>query len=94
MAKVSVDRKSVERVMGQLIKAVTESVEQGIKNGLFHLPMGDRTALWVAADLIQKSGKFPTYKFTFYHLGMGAGTDTCAVTFIEEIINEVINEDA
>jgi hypothetical protein len=83
MAKVSVDKASLERVLGLLTKAVQESVEQGIKNGLFHLPSGDRNALWVATDLVQKSNKFPNYKFTFYHQGMGEGSNTCAVTFIE-----------
>lgn len=83
MAKVSVDKASLERVLGLLTKAVQESVEQGIKNGLFHLPSGDRNALWVATDLVQKSGKFPNYKFTFYHQGMGEGSNTCAVTFME-----------
>jgi hypothetical protein len=83
MAKVSVDKASLERVLELLTKAVQESLEQGIKNGLFHLPSGDRNALWVATDLVQKSDKFPNYKFTFYHQGMGEGSNTCAVTFIE-----------
>jgi hypothetical protein len=84
MAKVSVDKASLERVLGLLTKAVQESVEQGIKNGLFHLPSGDRNALWVATDLVQKSDQFPNYKFTFYHQGMGEGSNTCAVTFIKD----------
>ncbi len=83
MAKVSVDKESLNRVLALLTKAVQESLDQRIKNGLFHLTSGDRNALWVATDLVQKSGKFPNYKFTFYHQGMGEGTDTCAVTFIE-----------
>jgi hypothetical protein len=83
MAKVSVDKANLERVLELLTKAVQESVEQEIKNGLFHLPSDDRNALWVATDLVQKSGKFPNYKFTFYHQGMGEGSNTCAVTFIE-----------
>jgi hypothetical protein len=83
MAKVSVDKESLERVLALLTQAVQESMEQGIKNGLFHLPRVDRNALWVATDLVQKSGKFPNYKFTFYHQGMGEGSNTCAVTFIE-----------
>lgn len=83
MAKVSVDKVSLERVSGLLTNAVRESLDRGIKNGLFHLPISDRNALWVATDLVQKSGKFTNYKFTFYHQGMGAGTDTCAVTFME-----------
>jgi hypothetical protein len=89
MAKVSVDKESLDRVMALLSKTVQESREQGIKNGLFHLPSSDRNALWVATDLIQKSEGFSNYKFTFYHLGMGEGSNTCAVTFIENanIIN-------
>jgi hypothetical protein len=83
MAKVSVDKESLNRVLAQLTRAVQESLDQGIKNGLFHLPSGDRNALWVATDLIQKSGNFPNYKFTFYHLGKGEGTNTCAVTFTD-----------
>jgi hypothetical protein len=83
MAKVSVDKENLERVLAKLTEVVEESLEQGIKNGLFHLPSSDRNALWVATDLIQKSTKFPNCKFTFYHLGMGEGTDTCAVTFVD-----------
>jgi hypothetical protein len=83
MAKVSVDKESLDRVLAQLNKALQESLDRGIKNGLFHLTSGDRNALWVATDLVQKSGKFPNYKFTFYHQGMGEGTGTCAVTFTE-----------
>jgi len=83
MVKVSVDKESLERVLAKLTQVVEESLEQGIKNGLFHLPSSDRNALWVATDLIQKSDKFPNCKFTFYHLGMGEGTDTCAVTFVD-----------
>jgi hypothetical protein len=83
MAKISVDKESLERVLTKLTQVVQESLEQGIKNGLFHLPSSDRNALWVATDLIQKSHKFPNCKFTFYHLGMGEGTDTCAVTFVD-----------
>jgi hypothetical protein len=39
--------------------------------------------LLVASDMVQKSKKFPNYKLTFYHKGMGEGTNTCAVTFTE-----------
>ncbi|AFY74436.1 hypothetical protein Syn7502_02455 [Synechococcus sp. PCC 7502] len=89
MAKVSIDRASLDRVLAQLTKAVEESLAEGIKNGLFHLPSSDRNALWVATDLLQKSGKFPNYKFTFYHLGKGAETNTCAVTFIASTIDNI-----
>lgn len=81
MAKVSVDKESLERVLTLLTQALETSSAEGIKNGLFHLPDSDRNALWVASDILEKSGKFPQYKFTFYHLGKGQGTNTCAVTF-------------
>lgn len=81
MAKVSVDKKHLERVLAELTQAVSTSAATGIKHGLFHLPSSDRSALWVASDILEKSAKFPQYKFTFYHLGKGEGTNTCAVTF-------------
>jgi hypothetical protein len=81
-AKVSIDKESLNRVLELFTKTLEDSANQGIKNGLFHLPDSDRNALWVASDLIEKSGKFPNYKLTFYHKGMGEGTNTCAVTFV------------
>ncbi len=83
MTKVSIDKASLNRVLELLTKALQDSSNEGIKHGLFHLPDSDRNALWVASDLIEKSGKFPNYKLTFYHQGKGEGTNTCAVTFME-----------
>jgi len=84
-AKVSIDKHNLNRVLEILTKALQDSTDEGIKNGLFHLPESDRNALWVASDLLEKSGKFPHYKLTFYHKGKGEGTNTCAITFTEPI---------
>ena len=82
--EIVIDRAELQRVMTKLTKAIEDGIKDGIKRGLLHLPASDRFLLMVASDLVQKSQKFPSYKITFYHQGMGEGTDTCAVTFIEE----------
>ncbi len=81
--KVKVDKASVTEAIAKLTEAIAEAAAQNIKQGLFHLPDTMHDALWVATDLVEKSQKFPNYKLTFYHQGMGEGTHTCAVTFVE-----------
>jgi hypothetical protein len=81
--KVKVDKEAVTEAISKLTEAIAEAATQNIKQGLFHLPDTMHDALWVATDLVEKSQKFPNYKLTFYHQGMGEGTHTCAVTFVE-----------
>jgi hypothetical protein len=81
--KVKVDKEAVTEAIAKLTEAIAEATTQNIKQGLFHLPDTMHDALWVATDLVEKSQKFPNYKLTFYHQGMGEGTHTCAVTFVE-----------
>ena len=81
--KVKVDKEAVTQAIAKLTEAIADAAAQNIKQGLFHLPDTMHDALWVATDLVEKSQKFPNYKFTFYHQGMGEGTHTCAVTFVE-----------
>ncbi len=81
--RVKVNKEAVQAMVDKLVKALQEGAAANIKNGLFHADAKEHDALWVATDLIQKSQKFPNYKLTFYHKGMGEGTNTCAVTFID-----------
>jgi hypothetical protein len=81
--KVKVDKEAVTEAIAKLTEAIADAATQNIKQGLFHLPDTMHDALWVATDLVEKSQKFPNYKLTFYHQGMGEGTHTCAVTFVE-----------
>lgn len=81
--KVKVDKEAVTEAIAKLTEAIADAAAQNIKQGLFHLPDTMHDALWVATDLVEKSQKFPNYKLTFYHQGMGEGTHTCAVTFVE-----------
>jgi hypothetical protein len=81
--KVKVDKAAVTEAIAKLTEAIADAAAQNIKQGLFHLPDTMHDALWVATDLVEKSQKFPNYKLTFYHQGMGEGTHTCAVTFVE-----------
>jgi hypothetical protein len=81
--KVKVDKAAVTEAIAKLTEAIADAAAQNIKQGLFHLPDDMHDALWVATDLVEKSQKFPNYKLTFYHQGMGEGSHTCAVTFIE-----------
>jgi hypothetical protein len=81
--KVKVDKEAVTIAIEKLTTAIADASAQNIKQGLFHLPDSMHDALWVATDLIEKSQKFPNYKLTFYHKGMGEGSNTCAVTFID-----------
>jgi hypothetical protein len=77
----SVDPELVQEALDRLVTAVHSAAQSNIQNGLFHLPASEHDALWVACGVLQKSGAFPQYKFTFYHQGMGEGTNTCAVSF-------------
>ena len=76
-----VDPERIQATLDLLVAAVQRGVEANIPHGLFHLPSQDHDPLWIACNLLQKSGAFPQYQFTFYHQGMGADTNTCAVTF-------------
>ncbi len=81
--EIIIDRLELDRVIAQLTEVIEDGIKTGIKRGLFHLPASDRHLLLIASDIVQKSQKFPNYKLTFYHKGMGEGTNTCAVTFTE-----------
>lgn len=81
--EIIIDRLELDRVIARLTEAIEDGIKTGIKRGLLHLPASDRHLLLVASDMVQKSQKFPNYKLTFYHKGMGEGTNTCAVTFTE-----------
>jgi hypothetical protein len=82
------DPELVQTALDRLVEAVQSAVQSNIKNGLFHLPAADHDPLWVACGVLQKSGAFPQFKFTFYHQGMGEGTNTCAVSFVSAAITE------
>ncbi len=82
--EIVIDRLELDRVMKCLTEALEDGTKTGLKRGLLHLPVSDRFLLMVAVDLVQKSQKFPNYQLKFYSQGMGEGTDTCAVTFIEQ----------
>ncbi|MGQ9865584.1 MAG: hypothetical protein ACUVSQ_04760 [Pseudanabaenaceae cyanobacterium] len=79
--KIQVNRAAVEAALQKLETAVQQAIAEGIQGGVYHLPASEHNALWVASDLLQKSGKYPQYQFRFYPKGMGEGTHTCAVTF-------------
>ncbi|WP_225902949.1 hypothetical protein [Pseudanabaena yagii] len=81
--EIIIDRLELDRVIARLTEVIEDGIKTGIKRGLFHLPASDRHLLLIASDMVQKSQKFPNYKLTFYHKGMGEGTNTCAVTFTE-----------
>jgi len=81
--EIIIDRLELDRVVARLTEVIEDGIKTGIKRGLFHLPASDRHLLLIASDIVQKSQKFPNYKLTFYHKGMGEGTNTCAVTFTE-----------
>lgn len=68
----------------RLQETMTIAIDGGIKNGVFHVTSAEGDTLMVAANLIQKEQIFPDYKLKFYRLGMGAGTNTSAVTFIKQ----------
>jgi hypothetical protein len=78
--EVTIDAQMLKQVHGRIVAAL----QQGVPRGMLHLPQRERHVLMVATDLIQKSGQFPQYRFTFYHQGKGEGTDTCAITFIRD----------
>jgi hypothetical protein len=82
--RVKVDKEAVTQAIEKLTTAIADAAANNIKQGLFHLPDTMHDALWVATDLVEKSQKFPNYKLTFYHKGMGDGSNTCAVTFIDK----------
>jgi hypothetical protein len=82
--KIKVDKEAVAQAIEKLTAAIADAAANNIRQGLFHLPDTMHDALWVATDLVEKSQKFPNYKLTFYHKGMGEGSNTCAVTFIDE----------
>lgn len=81
--EIIIDRLELDRVVARLTEVIEDGIKTGIKRGLFHLPASDRHLLLIASDIVQKSQKFPNHKLTFYHKGMGEGTNTCAVTFTE-----------
>ncbi|WP_019498468.1 hypothetical protein [Pseudanabaena sp. PCC 6802] len=81
--RIKVDKEAVTEAIEKLTAAIADAAANNIKQGLFHLPDTMHDALWVATDLVEKSRKFPNYKLTFYHKGMGEGSNTCAVTFID-----------
>jgi hypothetical protein len=81
--EIIIDRLELDKVITRLTNTLEDGIKNGIKRGLLHLPASDRHLLLVASDMVQKSKKFPNYKLTFYHKGMGEGTNTCAVTFTE-----------
>lgn len=81
--EIIIDRLELDKVIARLTSTLEDGIKNGIKRGLLHLPASDRHLLLVASDMVQKSKKFPNYKLTFYHKGMGEGTNTCAVTFTE-----------
>lgn len=81
--RVKVDKEAVTEAIEKLTAAIADAAANNIKQGLFHLPDTMHDALWVATDLVEKSRKFPNYKLTFYHKGMGEGSNTCAVTFVD-----------
>lgn len=68
----------------KLIETMTVAINGGIRNGVFHVTAAEGDTLMVAANLIQKEQLFPDYKLKFYRLGMGAGTNTSAITFIQQ----------
>jgi len=68
----------------KLIETMTVAINGGIRNGVFHVTSAEGDTLMVAANLIQKEQLFPDYKLKFYRLGMGAGTNTSAITFIQQ----------
>ncbi|MEI6430001.1 MAG: hypothetical protein WCO45_16700, partial [Pseudanabaena sp. ELA607] len=77
----------------RLQETMTIAIDGGIKNGVFHVTSAEGDTLMVAANLIQKEQIFPDYKLKFYRLGMGAGTNTSAVTFIkQESVSAVMDE--
>ncbi|NJK35138.1 MAG: hypothetical protein HC919_09385 [Oscillatoriales cyanobacterium SM2_2_1] len=80
MEEITIDAAALKQVQQRILSALRE----GVPRGMFHLPQRDRHLLMIATDLIQKSGQFPHYRFTFYHQGKGEGTDTCAITFIRD----------
>lgn len=81
--EIVIDRLELDKVVKRLTEALEDGTKTGLKRGLLHLPASDRHLLMIAADLVQKSQKFPNYQLKFYSKGMGEGTNTCAVTFIE-----------
>ncbi|GBO56079.1 hypothetical protein APA_4285 [Pseudanabaena sp. lw0831] len=81
--EIVIDHLELGKVIARLTNTLEDGVKNGIKRGLLHLPASDRHLLLIASDMVQKSKKFPNYKLTFYHKGMGEGTNTCAVTFTE-----------
>jgi hypothetical protein len=80
--KPEIEPKAVQDALDRLVIAVQSAAKDNIQHGLFHLPSNDHDALWMACNVLQKSGAFPQYQFTFYHQGMGEGTNTCAVAFL------------
>lgn len=81
--EIVIDRHELDQMVTYLTNTIADGVKTGIKRGLLHRPASDRHLLLVAANMVQKSQRFPNYKLTFYHEGMGKDTNTCAVTFIE-----------
>ncbi len=81
--EIVIDRHQLDQMITDLSNAIADGVKTGIKRGLWHRPASDRHLLLVAANVVQKSQKFPNYKLTFYHEGVGKDTNTCAVTFTE-----------
>lgn len=81
--RLKVSKEAVNMMLEKLTQALQDGVNDNIKHGLFHASSAEHDALWVATDLIQKSNQFPRYTLKFYHQGMGEGTNTCAVTFME-----------
>ncbi len=82
--RLKVSKEAVNVMLDKLAQALQDGVNDNIKHGLFHASSDEHDALWVATDLMQKSNRFSRYTLTFYHQGMGEGTNTCAVTFIEK----------
>jgi hypothetical protein len=81
--EIVIDRHELDQMVTYLNNAIADGIKTGIKRGLLHRPASDRHLLLVAANIVKKSQKFPNYKLTFYHEGMGKDTNTCAVTFVE-----------
>ena len=81
--EIVIDRHQLDQMITDLSNAIADGIVTGVKRGLWHRPASDRHLLLIAANMVQKSQKFPNYKLTFYHEGMGRDTNTCAVTFIE-----------
>ncbi len=78
-----IDTKALAVLKQKLTETMTVAIKGGVRNGVFHVTAAEGDTLMVAAHLIEQERIFPSYKLKFYRLGMGSGTNTSAVTFIE-----------